>query len=102
MSSAIENIAWALCSRDPRYPLYSDLWEYDDEKPVPREEGCACDSCFYGKDKFATALIDTLEVLGTITDRLDEHLHPDGKLDCDDCRDAVRKARAVIKEIEEK
>jgi len=45
-----------LCSRDSRNPLFDDIYGWDDIKPVPRED-CACDNCFYGRDKLATALL---------------------------------------------
>lgn len=47
-----------LCICDKRHP-YHDT-EYADE--IPRQ-GCACDNCFYGRDKLALEIIRLQEML---------------------------------------
>lgn len=49
-----------LCSRDPRNPLYYTIYGDDDEPVEPRKD-CACDNCFYGKDKLAVELLKYME-----------------------------------------
>lgn len=51
-----------LCNKDPRNPLFNDLYGYEDEKPIPRSD-CACDNCFYGRDAMALEIIRLREAL---------------------------------------
>jgi len=51
-----------LCNKDPRNPLFSDLYGYEDETPIPRGD-CACDNCFYGRDAMALVILSYQEVL---------------------------------------
>ena len=48
-----------LCYKDPRSPYY---WKdpYSEELPEPRKN-CACDNCFYGRDKMALTILALLE-----------------------------------------
>ena len=59
----MQTVLEALCNRDPRYPCWSETYSYadSDEPPVPRVD-CACDNCFYGRDRLAVALLATREV----------------------------------------
>lgn len=47
-----------LCTRDPRYPLFDDIYGDDppEDVPAPRTE-CACDNCFYGRDALALEIL---------------------------------------------
>ena len=45
-----------LCSYDESNPLYADIYDEVDERPVPRVN-CYCDNCFYGRDKLALEII---------------------------------------------
>ena len=56
------NPFYRLCNKDPRNPLFHDLYDYEDEKPIPRE-GCACDNCFYGRDVLALEIIRLNEAI---------------------------------------
>jgi hypothetical protein len=47
-----------LCAYDPRNPYYEVLkGAFVDDLPKPREEGCACDTCFYGRDVLAMEIL---------------------------------------------
>ncbi len=52
----LEQIYENLCSRDPRNPIYADLYKPEDWCPPPRED-CWCDNCCYGKDPLALEII---------------------------------------------
>ena len=58
-----------LCNKDPRNPMFHDLYGYDDEKPVPRE-GCFCDNCFCGRDALALEIIALREALAGERERV--------------------------------
>lgn len=45
-----------LCYHDPRNPHYTELG-LEDERESPRPKGCACDNCFYGRDRLAVEVI---------------------------------------------
>lgn len=45
-----------LCAYDPRNSLYDDILVWDGEKPE-RPDNCACDNCFYNRDKLAQELL---------------------------------------------
>ena len=63
----IETAYESLCIMDERNPLNADVTAYEREpdEPIPgaREKGCACDSCFYGKDSLAVEIIRLQEKL---------------------------------------
>ena len=46
----------SLCNKDPRNPMFNDLYGVDEETPVPRG-GCSCDNCFYGRDALSLEII---------------------------------------------
>lgn len=50
-----------LCTKDPRYPMYQDIYGHDDEVPEPRKD-CACDNCFYGRDRLAIEILKLTKV----------------------------------------
>jgi hypothetical protein len=52
----ISEIKENLCYKDPLNPMFDDLYAHDDEEPTPRID-CACDNCFYGRDKLAVELL---------------------------------------------
>lgn len=55
----LEEIHWALCTKDPRYPMFQDIydpWDDEEELPIPRQD-CSCDSCFYGQDRLAMEIL---------------------------------------------
>lgn len=60
----IDEVLHNLCLYDSRHPLYADLVFDDEDRPVPRAPGCACDNCFYGRDRLAVALLEALEARG--------------------------------------
>lgn len=45
-----------LCYRDPRNPMFKDIYGDEETPPTPRVD-CACDNCFYGKDALALEII---------------------------------------------
>lgn len=61
-----------LCNYDEDNPYnILDLFE-DDDRPEPRN-GCACDNCFYGRDKLAVQILETRRELAAeraLADRL--------------------------------
>ena len=52
----IDEVCENLCTKDPRSP-YSFVW--DDEVIIPRED-CACDNCFYGRDRLALTILELI------------------------------------------
>jgi hypothetical protein len=56
----VSEIYELLCTKDHRNPMYLDIYGEDDEAPVPRK-GCACDNCFFGRDKLALEIISSRE-----------------------------------------
>jgi hypothetical protein len=47
-----------LCYYDPRNGYFSVLGLEDDlESRKPREKGCSCDNCFYGRDMLAMEIL---------------------------------------------
>lgn len=56
------DIADNLCSHDPRNPYWKDLYEFSEPEEIPEPRvDCACDNCFYGRDKLALRLLEALE-----------------------------------------
>lgn len=53
-----EQIHENLCIYDPRNPLYANLYGDHDpaDIPAPRND-CACDNCFYGRDRLALEIL---------------------------------------------
>jgi hypothetical protein len=45
-----------LCIKDPRNPIFKDIYDDKDEATTPRD-GCMCDNCFYGRDEMALEII---------------------------------------------
>lgn len=50
----MDNILEKLCIYDPANPNYT---RSDDPMPPPRQKGCYCDNCFYGRDALAMEAI---------------------------------------------
>lgn len=50
-----------LCYKDNRNPMYSDIYDEDDN-PTPRVD-CFCDNCFSGKDRIALVALALLKAL---------------------------------------
>lgn len=50
-----------LCNKDPRSP-YHLKDQYSEERSEPRKD-CACDNCFYGRDKMAFTILELLELI---------------------------------------
>jgi len=48
-----EEVRGNLCWYDPQHPYYLD----NEDGRAPREKGCPCDPCFYGRDRLAVALL---------------------------------------------
>lgn len=47
-----------LCYRDPRSPYYRDLYsDANEEGAPPARIHCACDNCFYGRDKLGILIL---------------------------------------------
>lgn len=63
----------SLCTYDKRNPYgYLSCGPIDDDDVAqPRQQGCACDNCFYGRDKLAMEVIRLRAALKAICD-LDE------------------------------
>ena len=47
-----------LCYSDPRNPMYADLHEPEEPAPDVDASNCFCDNCFYGRSKFAHAILE--------------------------------------------
>jgi hypothetical protein len=56
----LDKVLKALCYGDERNP-HNDINDEDPEEP--RLEGCYCDNCFYGRDKFAVEILRLREEL---------------------------------------
>lgn len=52
----LEQVLWALCVYDNRYPTYGEVYSREDD-PEARSPWCGCDSCFHGKDKLAIEIL---------------------------------------------
>lgn len=60
----IDEIYRNLCWYDKRNPstVFHDLVDVDEcEIPNPREKGCSCDNCFYGRDQLAVELLKLIQ-----------------------------------------
>ena len=55
----------SLCYYDERNPDRYPSLDEDDQRE-PREPGCACDNCFYGRDALALEVIRLRKALGMI------------------------------------
>ena len=54
----------SLCYYDGRNP---DRYSLDEDDPrEPRDPGCACDNCYYGRDALALEVIRLRNALGII------------------------------------
>lgn len=47
----------SLCCYDRRNPLWFGDQSYEDADVPPRQHGCGCDNCFYGRDKLAMEIL---------------------------------------------
>ena len=54
-----EEIKSNLCYYDPENPN-NNLDAYDEEDRPQSRNGCRCDNCFYGRDKLAMQILETL------------------------------------------
>lgn len=55
----------SLCIYDKRSPYLEDTFTgCDEDTPQPRQKDCSCDNCFYGRDRLAAVLLDTLGLDG--------------------------------------
>ena len=54
-----------LCYYDRRNPDHYPFLD-DDEPREPRQPGCACDNCFYGRDELALEVIQLRKELERI------------------------------------
>lgn len=59
----LDEVYMNLCTKDIRHPDHHDLYDDDDEPPIPRQD-CYCNNCFYGRDPLAVYI---LELLGEST-----------------------------------
>lgn len=55
----------SLCTKDTRSPYFESIYGRDGEdwpgyEIIPRQN-CACDNCFYGRDRLALVIIELLE-----------------------------------------
>lgn len=61
------SVLWSLCHKDSRHPHYQDNygWEVDElgETPPTPRQNCACDNCFYGRDRLALRIFNLEEAL---------------------------------------
>ena len=89
------NVNGKLCTKDPRNPMYHDLYEYDDEKPEPRKD-CACDNCFYGRDELALEIIGLKSRLEA-ADRLAD-ASENVNLECDNFHHSISHQHALFEE----
>ena len=51
----IEEVYESLCVYDQRSPYY--LLDWDGERTPPRQDSCACDLCYSGRDKLAMEIL---------------------------------------------
>jgi hypothetical protein len=50
-----------LCWRDQRSPSYVQQEEDLEDVPTPRQNGCGCDPCFYGRDAMALVMLELID-----------------------------------------
>ena len=68
-----EDIRKRLCIYDVRNPNRS-MFDYQDmDLPGPMEDGCSCDSCYYGSAPLANALLASMKKIEHIESRTHEH-----------------------------
>ena len=60
-----------LCYKDKRNPMYSDLYDEDDN-PTPRKD-CFCDNCFHDIDKRALQTLELVEALKELKKQIFAH-----------------------------
>lgn len=53
-----------LCHRDPRNPLFQDIYGLDETPPVPRVN-CSCHQCFRGCDRLAMEALRLMDAVDT-------------------------------------
>lgn len=68
----------SLCYFDKRNPNGDPLPD-DDDPREPRELGCACDNCFYGRDAMALEIIQLRSALESVREELSGCLERDAK-----------------------
>ena len=56
-----------LCFRDKRNPIHIDVFDDDEDAPIPRVD-CFCDNCFHGRDKLALEILKCHSLQSNYTD----------------------------------
>lgn len=97
-----QDIKKNLCLYDSENPN-NNLDAYDeDDGPEPRNN-CACDNCFYGRDKLAVQLLETLRQLdetrevATAWEKIASKLHPAETMNMTDKRETIKDTHDAIK-----
>ena len=72
-----------LCTYDKRNPYgYLSYGPVDDDDVAqPRQQGCACDNCFYGRDKLAMEIIRLREAISEHAEVVRDTLHAGEAID---------------------
>ena len=74
----------SLCTYDIRNPygyLSYDAVDDDEAVPAPRQQGCACDNCFYGRDKLAMEIIRLRDAISEHAEVVRDTLHAGEAID---------------------
>ena len=71
----------SLCYFDPRNPNGNPLPDDDDDPRQPRELGCACDNCFYGRDKLAMEIIRLRDAISEHAEVVRDTVHAGEDID---------------------
>lgn len=88
-----DTVLECLCHKDPRNPVYHDLYDVDDEPPTPRDD-CFCDNCFYRRDALALEILQLRSTVAAIVEAFDAPTYGDTDAQIDRVHDALEKTGA--------
>ena len=74
----------SLCTYDSRNPYgYISYGTVDDDEvvPAPRQQGCGCDNCFYGRDRLAMEIIRLRSAISEHAEVVRDTLHAGTDID---------------------
>ncbi len=59
MSMSLDEVYENLCTKDSRSPYF---YIYDEDEVIVARDNCACDNCFYGRDKLALTILELMGI----------------------------------------